>query len=325
MQDPYRIWLSEIMLQQTQVETVIPYFHRFLERFPTVQALAAAPQETVMALWSGLGYYARARNLHRAAQMVVDTYQGRFPPNAEGLLTLPGIGRSTAAAIAAFAYGERAAILDGNVKRVLCRVFGITGFPGEKNTEKALWDLAESLLPETDMAAYTQGQMDLGATVCTRSKPQCAICPMQTICDAYATDRVHLLPTRRPTQARPVRTWHFLVVEHADTILLTQRPTPGIWGGLWSLPCIPEPISAPQKASDWLQTQIGLVTTPGAILPALTHNFTHFQLTLLPQRYTPVSPDEHMLPPDWRWVQTSTLADIGIPTPIRQILAKLKN
>ncbi len=196
--DPYRIWLSEIMLQQTQVDTVIPYYQRFLARFPDVASLAAAPVEDVMALWSGLGYYARARNLHRAACTIVEAHGGAFPRSAAEIAGLPGIGRSTAAAIAAFAYGERAAILDGNVKRVLCRIFGVEGFPGEKAVENRLWALAESLLPEHEVGRYIQAQMDLGATLCTRGKPACSRCPFADDCVARRENRVAELPTPRP-------------------------------------------------------------------------------------------------------------------------------
>ncbi|MFP4905238.1 A/G-specific adenine glycosylase, partial [Paraburkholderia sp. BR14261] len=208
--DPYRIWLSEIMLQQTQVSTVIPYYTRFLERFPTVEALAAAPDDDVMALWAGLGYYSRARNLHRCAQVVADTHGGKFPQTVEALAELPGIGRSTAAAIASFAFGARETILDGNVKRVLARVFGVEGFPGEKRVENAMWTLAETLVPgpeasDADVSAYTQGLMDLGATLCGRGKPDCARCPFAQDCVANTTGRQRELPAARPKKAVPTR------------------------------------------------------------------------------------------------------------------------
>lgn len=201
--EPYRIWLSEIMLQQTQVETVIPYYLRFLQRFPDLPALAAASLEDVLALWSGLGYYARARNLHRAAREVRDQHDGQFPRTAAEIANLPGIGRSTAAAIAAFAHGERAAILDGNVKRVLCRVFGVEGFPGSAAVDRELWALAERLLPEAEIGRYIQAQMDLGATVCTRSRPACGRCPFAADCIAQRSGRIAELPTPRPRKAVP--------------------------------------------------------------------------------------------------------------------------
>lgn len=237
--DPYRIWLSEIMLQQTQVATVIPYYERFLQRFPDVAALAAAAQEDVMPYWAGLGYYARARNLHRCAQEIARDWNGRFPPSAEAIATLPGIGRSTAAAIAAFAYGERSPILDGNVKRVFTRHFGIAGDPARREIEQRLWALADAQVeaaPGLDMAAYTQGLMDLGATLCTRGKPACERCPVADTCVARREGRQAELPTPKARKAIPERETAMLVLQHQGAFLLQQRPEPGIWGGLWSLP-----------------------------------------------------------------------------------------
>src|ERR1700760_3587800 len=222
--DPYRIWLSEIMLQQTQVSTVIPYYGRFLARFPDVAALAAAPADDVMTLWAGLGYYTRARNLHRCAQVVVEQHGGRFPESVEELAELPGIGRSTAAAIASFAFGAGATILDGNVKRVLARVFGIEGFPGEKRVENAMWTLAESLLPDAandaEVSAYTQGLMDLGATLCVRGKPDCLRCPFAADCVANVTGRQRLLPTARPKKTVPTRRTWMLVLRDGNAVML---------------------------------------------------------------------------------------------------------
>ena len=229
--DAYRIWLSEIMLQQTQVATVIPYYQRFLARFPDIPALAAAAQDEVMALWSGLGYYARARNLHRCAQVLVTEHGGRFPEDAAIIAELPGIGRSTAAAIAAFAFGRHGAILDGNVKRVLTRVFGIEGFPGKPAVERELWALAESLLPPRDIEAYTQGIMDLGATLCTRARPDCVTCPMRGLCVAERDGRQAALPTARPAKVVPHREAHYCLFSDGEHILLERRPPQGIWGG----------------------------------------------------------------------------------------------
>ncbi|HAP27431.1 MAG TPA: A/G-specific adenine glycosylase, partial [Achromobacter sp.] len=237
--DPYRIWLSEIMLQQTQVATVIPYYERFLQRFPDVAALAAASQEDVMPYWAGLGYYARARNLHRCAQEIVRDWDGRFPPTAEAIATLPGIGRSTAAAIAAFSNGERSPILDGNVKRVFTRHFGIAGDPAKREVEQRLWALAHAQVdaaPGLDMAAYTQGLIDLGATLCTRGKPACDRCPVADTCVARREGRQAELPTPKVRKAIPERETCMLVLRHKGAFLLQQRPEPGIWGGLWSLP-----------------------------------------------------------------------------------------
>ena len=237
--DAYRIWLSEIMLQQTQVAAVIPYYQRFLERFPDVAGLATAPAEDVMALWSGLGYYSRARNLHQCAKRVMSEHGGRFPDDPALLAELPGIGRSTAAAIAAFAYGARAAILDGNVKRVFTRVFGVEGFPGDKAVETQLWRRAVALLPARGVEAYTQGLMDLGATLCTRSSPACETCPLAARCVALHTGRVEQLPTRKSKAAIPERQTAMLVVLDGDDVLFQRRPQRGIWGGLLSLPEMP--------------------------------------------------------------------------------------
>ena len=314
--DPYRIWLSEIMLQQTQVATVIPYYARFLERFPDVAALAAAPAADVMALWSGLGYYTRARNLHRCAQQVVIEHGGRFPTDPAALQSLPGIGRSTAAAIAVFSSGIRAAILDGNVKRVLARVFGIAGYPGERIIEQSLWSLAESLLPIEDTPAYTQGLMDLGATVCVRSRPRCAICPMAAQCVALATDRTDTLPTRKPRKALPEKHVAMLVVTHRKQVLLVQRPDTGIWGGLLSLPEI---------ESNHLRTIKRHAAAFGEIdevesLPPFTHTFTHFKLHVVPyaislKRRAPLARESQL-----SWHRLDGLDRLGLPAPVRKLL-----
>jgi A/G-specific adenine glycosylase len=234
--DPYRIWVSEIMLQQTQVGTVIPYFERFMVRFPDVASLAAASEEEVLTRWAGLGYYARGRNLHRAARQIMGQHAGMFPCDFDAIVDLPGIGRSTAAAISAFAFGQRRAILDGNVKRVLTRVFAIDGWPGDKKVETRLWELSEILLPEKDIEAYTQALMDLGATVCTRSNPKCGQCPLACDCAARREGRIARFPVSRPKKPVPERAAIMLVIRHGRDILLRKRPAAGIWGGLWSLP-----------------------------------------------------------------------------------------
>jgi len=235
--DPYAIWLSEIMLQQTQVATVVPYYLRFRARFPDLGSLAAADEDAVLRLWSGLGYYSRARNLHRAAQAVVTQHAGAFPRELADIEALPGIGRSTAAAIAGFAFGARAAILDGNVKRVLARHFAIEGFPGERAVEQRLWQLAESLLPAKDIEPYIQGLMDLGATVCTTRAPQCARCPVRASCAALAQNRVAELPAPRPRRVVPHRRTAMLVLRREGDVLLQKRPAVGVWSRLW---CFPE-------------------------------------------------------------------------------------
>tara|TARA_R110001583_G_scaffold194720_3_gene366606 strand:+ start:156571 stop:157632 length:1062 start_codon:yes stop_codon:yes gene_type:complete len=319
--DAYRIWLSEIMLQQTQVGTVIPYYTRFLERFPDVAALAAAPVENVMALWSGLGYYARARNLHRAAQQVVRDHGGTFPCSAAQIVTLPGVGRSTAAAIAAFSSGERGAILDGNVKRVLCRVFGIEGFPGEKAVENRLWALAESLLPETGVGSYIQAQMDLGATVCTRGKPACSQCPLADECVARLSGRISALPTARPRKPVPRRSVRVAVIVDDGTVLLERRPPTGIWGGLLSLPEVPEQEA---EVGNWVRERLGVDAGPGALLPLLTHTFTHFVLDIQPWRFDLVTRTVRAEDgSSTQWLPLADTADAALPTPVRNILRQM--
>ena len=325
--DPYPIWLSEIMLQQTQVDTVIPYYQRFLARFPDLATLAGAPVEDVMALWSGLGYYARARNLHRAAQVIVAAHGGRFPASAAAIATLPGIGRSTAAAIAAFAFGERAAILDGNVKRVLCRVFGIDGFPGDRKVETRLWALAESLLPAQEVGRYIQAQMDLGATLCTRGRPACVRCPLAADCVAHRTGRVAELPAPRPRKAVPRRSAHYAVIIDDGAVLLERRPPAGIWGGLLALPEIPAGTADPAR---WASERFGLRVSAAQPLAPLTHAFTHFVLELQPVLmqvvHAPAAPAVRLHAADaeaWCWQPLAARADAALPAPVRRILDAL--
>jgi A/G-specific adenine glycosylase len=319
--DAYRIWLSEIMLQQTQVATVIPYYGRFLDRFPRVEDLAAAPLDDVMALWAGLGYYSRARNLYRCAQVVATEHGGEFPRTVEALAELPGIGRSTAAAIASFAYGARATILDGNVKRVLARVFGVDGFPGEKRVENAMWTLAESLLPDAarkdEVTAYTQGLMDLGATLCVRGKPDCARCPFAADCVAKVTGRQKELPASRPKKAVPTRKTWMLVLRDGASVLLEKRPPTGIWGGLWSLP----------EAAD----EDALVAVAHGLggsgelerLSSFTHTFTHFKLDIEPRlaraRAVTEASDSRTV-----WAPLAELDAFGVPAPVRKLLDALQ-
>ncbi len=324
--DAYRIWLSEIMLQQTQVATVIPYYARFLERFPDVRALAVAPVGDVMALWAGLGYYTRARNLHRCAQAVVERHGGEFPREVELLAELPGIGPSTAAAIAAFAYGARAAILDGNVKRVFCRVFGIDGFPGASQVEKALWQRASALLPEQDIEAYTQGLMDLGATRCTRSTPDCGTCPMQTRCVAYATGRTAELPARKPKKAVPEKSTVMLVVLHKGDVLLEQRPPHGIWGGLLSLPELSR-LGEESLAPDIGEIALALSdfgeVQAAEPLPAFTHAFTHYRLQVQPLKVTLARRASGAAQAAYAWHPLSAMAGAALPSPVRKLLDRL--
>jgi A/G-specific adenine glycosylase len=315
--DPYRIWLSEIMLQQTQVGTVVPYYQRFLARCPDVAALAALATEDVMALWSGLGYYARARNLHRCAHALAEQHGGQFPRTPEEIASLPGIGRSTAAAIAAFAYGARAAILDGNVKRVLCRAFGIDGYPGEKAVENRLWELAESLLPDSGIERYTQGLMDLGATVCTRSRPACLLCPLADTCVARRENGVADLPVRKPPKATPQRAATVLILRHDDAVMLEQRPPAGIWGGLLALP---ETESNGPSLADEVQRRFGLDLGAVRELPTLHHAFTHFKLELRPLlcEVTPRARSAHE--GVGKWLALSELGSAPLPAPVRRLL-----
>ena len=317
--DAYRIWVSEIMLQQTQVATVIGYYERFLERFPDIRGLARAELDEVLRVWAGLGYYSRARNLHRAAGMVVFDHGGTFPPSREALQQLPGIGRSTAAAIAAFAFGRREAILDGNVKRVLSRHFAIRGFPGDTQVSSKLWRLAEGLLPARGIERYTQALMDLGATVCTRSDPVCAACPLRGSCRALASGRPTAFPSPRPRKPLPLRTTAMLVLERAGEVLLEKRPPTGIWGGLWSLPEIP----IGSDARTYCATQFGCEIAGIEELARLRHGFTHFTLDIQAYRceVIRVVPQARETCPIWIEVEEAMTA--AVPTPVKRLLAKL--
>ena len=312
--DAYRIWLSEIMLQQTQVATVIPYYQRFLERFPEVAALAAAPIGTVLESWAGLGYYARARNLHRCAQMVVADHAGQFPCDPRLLAELPGIGRSTAAAICVFAYGIRAAILDGNVKRVVARCFGIEGFPGTGKVEKEMWALVDSLLPDTDVEVYTQGLMDLGATMCTRSSPFCGTCPMHDICVANRNGRQAELPSARPAKTLPQREAPAILVTDGRNVLLERRPPTGIWGGLLTVPEI-----LPESAEAFVLTH-GCRLLQTRELPPLRHTFSHFRLIIRPLLCQIEKKGASANAPGWEWVAIGDIDSAALPAPIRRLL-----
>lgn len=316
--DPYRIWLSEIMLQQTQVETVIPYYNRFLASFPDLATLAAAPDDNVMAHWAGLGYYSRARNLHAAARRIAAEHGGRFPRQIDAILDLPGIGRSTAAAIAAFAFEQRGAILDGNVKRVLARVFGIDGWPGEKAVETRMWALAEELLPESDIRAYTQGLMDLGATLCTRARPRCEDCPFSDDCLANRQGRHGELPGTRPKKSIPEKATAMLILLHGGEILLEKRPALGIWGGLWSLPECPADADPARAAAS-----LGYHTDTAGRCPALIHTFTHFRLRIQPW-LLPVERPPGASEPGRLWLALDDLDGAALPTPVRRILEAMR-
>ena len=317
--DAYRVWLSEVMLQQTQVATVLGYYGRFLQSFPDVQSLAAAPLDEVLALWSGLGYYSRARHLHRCAQAVVADHGGHFPGTSQALAALPGIGPSTAAAIAAFCFGERAAILDGNVKRVLTRALGFGGDLAQPAQERGLWEQARALLPDTGVEAYTQGLMDLGAGVCTLRRPACERCPLQDICVARAQGRPQDYPVKTRRLKRGRREHVLLWLQQGDRLWLVQRPEQGVWAGLWSLPDWP--------ANEDLQPRVAGWPGHGEALPTIEHALTHFDWTLRPLRWTwPVGLQaaaqqalEAALPAG-RWVTQAQALQLGLPAPVRRLL-----
>jgi A/G-specific adenine glycosylase len=317
--DPYRIWLSEIMLQQTRVGTVIPYFERFIARFPDLTSLANADEDAVLSLWSGLGYYARARNLHRAARQVMRESGGMFPRRFENIVALPGVGRSTAGAIAVFAYRERHAILDGNVRRVLARCFGIEGYPGDKPVQDALWRLAESLLPQRAIEAYTQGLMDLGATICTRSRPRCGACPLVSRCVASRDRRVGSLPTPRPRKALPHRATAMLLLCWGNLVLLEKRSAAGIWGGLWSLPEVDDPALAEQVCTQRYGIRAGGIRT----LAPVRHGFTHYTLDIQPLRIEVVRVLPRAEAPGRVWLPVDEAIGAAIPAPVRSILSGL--
>jgi A/G-specific adenine glycosylase len=315
---PYRVWLSEIMLQQTQVKTVIPYFARFLRAFPTLPDLAAASLDEVLAQWSGLGYYARARNLHATAQACVALHDGDLPRDLDALMALPGIGRSTAGAILSQAWGDRFPILDGNVKRVLARYHGIAGWPGLPAVEKQMWALAATHLPDARMADYTQAQMDLGATLCTRSDPACMLCPLQGDCVALQENRVDELPTSKPGKALPERMTLVLLAENrAGEVLLQRRPPTGIWASLWSLPEAEDH----DHARDWYQRHLAGDYDQAEALAEVPHVFSHYKLRMHPLRWRDQQARAMVREDaDLRWVSTADLPQLGLPAPIRRML-----
>ncbi|KGM57592.1 DNA glycosylase [Lysobacter arseniciresistens ZS79] len=315
---PYRVWLSEIMLQQTQVRTAAPYFERFVAALPDLPSLAAADLEQVLALWSGLGYYARARNLRAAARRCVELHDGELPRDIDALVALPGIGRSTAAAILSQAWGDRHAILDGNVKRVLARYHGIAGWPGTPAVERELWKLAGQHLPDARMPDYTQAQMDLGATLCTRADPACVLCPLQADCVARIEGRTAQLPTPRPGKVLPQRHAHVLWVEDADgRVLLQQRPPTGLWASLWTLPQADD-IAAARR---WFDRHLDGDFDAATETPAIAHAFSHYRLELRPLHWRGIALRGAVGDNDGlRWVARGQLDALGIPAPIRRLL-----
>jgi A/G-specific adenine glycosylase len=315
----YRVWVSEIMLQQTQVATVIPYFERFMQRFPDVRTLGDAPLDEVLHLWTGLGYYARARNLHRAAQQVRDQHAGEFPRDFEAVLALPGIGRSTAGAILAQAHGARHAILDGNVRRVLARHYAIGGAADDASTVELLWQRAEENTPAADVAIYTQAVMDLGATLCTRARPRCDSCPLSADCRARIESRQDQLPAGKRRRAeRKQRRAVMLLARHASSVLLVRRPAAGIWGGLW---CLPE-FGSRAAAEDYATRQLRRANVAAHALPDIEHKFTHFDLVITPvvaRCQGPLGVKE----PGELWYDLAQPARVGLPAPILALLGNL--
>ena len=319
---PYSVWVSEIMLQQTQVATVIPYFERFMAQFDSLAALATADQDDVLHLWSGLGYYARGRNLHRAAQIVVADHDGELPRDIEELLALPGIGRSTAGAILALSHGDRHPILDGNVKRVLARFHEVSGWTGQAAVEKQLWLHAETHTPSLRVAAYTQAIMDLGATLCVRTKPDCGRCPLRSDCQADAHGTQSKFPESKPRKQLPQKQTRFLLAKLDGKLLLKRRPPLGIWGGLW---CFPE-IDENDELGAWCERH-GLEITQTIIeRPLVRHTFTHFRLTIRPLEFVVKLANRSVMDSDeWLWYNTSQPVKVGLAKPVSKLLADITN
>jgi A/G-specific adenine glycosylase len=321
----YFVWLSEIMLQQTQVQTVIPYFQRFVRELPDLPSLAAAELDHVLALWSGLGYYARARYLHEAARLCMERHGGELPDDFAALADLPGIGRSTAGAILAQAHGQRFAILDGNVKRTLCRFHGIDGWPGSPAVEKQLWELAEAHLPESRLADYTQAIMDFGATLCTRSDPACVLCPLQDGCVALREGRVAQLPEPKPGKPLPERrTLMLLLRDDKGQVLLTRRPATGVWSGLWSLP---EAVDH-DEAREFVARHARVDFEASIALALIEHTFSHYRLRISPLLWTNAAATTRISDrisdnDDLRWQSLATLDAVGLPAPVRKLLEAL--
>jgi A/G-specific adenine glycosylase len=325
---PYRVWVSEIMLQQTQVSTAIPYYERFMQQFPSLEQLAQAHEDQVLHLWAGLGYYSRARNLLKAAKMVMEKHQGEFPATVTDLCELPGIGQSTAGAIVAIAFNQRAPILNGNVKRVLARFHGITEAVNEKTVENQLWAFAEHYTPTKRVADYTQAMMDLGATLCMRGNPACSLCPLVKTCSAHEQGIAHLLPKKKATRELPTRASTFFILKQGKKILLCKRPTKGIWGGLWSLP---EVEGQPQQKTIHAFCRQHLQSTPLAYqaLAPFRHTFSHYHLDIFPilieiKKAKPLSLiNENMEAGQQIWYNPNKPESIGLPKPIQLIMRTL--
>ncbi len=324
VKDPYRIWVSEIMLQQTRVETVIPYYEKFMQRFPTVKKLAEADIDEVLHHWTGLGYYARARNIHKAAQQIVEQHSGQFPNSIDEVIALPGIGRSTAGAILALSFDQVHAILDGNVKRVLTRYFGLEGWPGKREVEQQLWKQAETLLPQQQpkqvIAQYTQAMMDLGATLCMRSNPMCEVCPVQSDCVAYLQKRQHELPTPKSAKKIPQREVVMAIFQHEKdhSIWLEKRPPTGIWGGLYSFPEFKD-LSSLKRRLHQLNPSVEIAQT----LPSFSHTFSHFRLLMHPKLIKVDQKPNGVMEDDLGVWYKLTDQKIGLAAPVKKVLEQV--
>ncbi len=318
---PYRVWISEVMLQQTQVETVKPYFERFVARFPDAASLAGAPQDEVMSLWSGLGYYARARNLKRGAEEIIASHAGHLPETLDELMELPGIGRSTAGAILALAYGQRHPILDGNVKRVLARVFQVEEAPDTAAGAKQLWALALDCTPQTHVAEYTQAIMDLGATICTRSNPSCGRCPLASGCRALAAGRIAEIPAARRRAPRSLKQTHMVFALSEGRVLLERRPSRGIWGGLWA----PPEFADADAALAFAASRFGSAVTTTRPLPPVRHVFTHFDLDIEPWVLELKDNGGWVAEGEFRWHELESIDAVGLPAPVARLLEELRN
>lgn len=317
----YRVWISEIMLQQTQVTTVIPYFERFMSSFPDFTSLANADSDDVMHHWSGLGYYARARNLHNAAQIIRDDFDGAFPTKFEQVIALPGIGRSTAGAILALADNQQFAILDGNVKRVLARYHAVNGWPGKVSVANALWECAEQHTPRDSVANYTQAMMDLGATLCTRTKPDCIRCPLSGDCEAHAQGRETDFPGRKPKKAKPLRQTNMLLLQEEESVLLERRPAAGIWGGLWSFPELEDN----EDASTWCCRRLGAKPAELQHWETVRHSFTHFDLDIDPIVVRLLRGSSKVADSaDQLWYQLDAPQKVGLAAPVAGLLERLR-
>ncbi|PCK08234.1 MAG: A/G-specific adenine glycosylase [Alteromonadaceae bacterium] len=317
----YRVWLSEVMLQQTQVDTVIPYFLRFIERFSNVESLASAELDEVLHLWTGLGYYARARNLHKAAQIIVEQHGGKLPSDVEQLIELPGIGRSTACAIASIVFGQATAILDGNVKRVLARIHAVDGWPGKPLIEKEMWLLAQEHMPSTRCADYTQAIMDLGATLCTRSAPQCHHCPLKEQCQAYNLGKTSEYPNKKPKKISPTKHIVMLIVQNENAeLLLEQRPAVGIWGGLWSFP----EFESIELALEHAVHHFGEAQRTEQ-WPQVKHVFSHYKLMIQPLYYRCADTSNSICEANqMHWYNFAKPIRIGLAAPVKQLLTQCK-